>query len=105
MDAFQALIEALKAFGLPGVGAVAVILIGVFAAKKVKLVVTGDQARIANLVLAAIVYGLSGDPAAESALNAALAAVLSALVYELLDWLGDKLPLPGIVAKFFGKAG
>ena len=89
---FQALIEALQAFGLPGLGAVAVILLGVFAAKRVGLVATGDHARLANVVLSAILFGLSGDPAAESGLSAALASILSALAYELIKWAGQQIP-------------
>ena len=92
---FQSLIDALQAFGLPGLGAVAVILVAVFAAKKGGLVATGDQARIANVVMSAILFGLSGDPAAESGLNAALASVLSALAYEAIKWAGSKLPAKG----------
>lgn len=91
---FQSLIEALKAFGLPGLVVVVVILVGVFVAKKAGLVATGNHARLANVILSAILFGLSGDPEAETALHAAIASVLSALAYELIKWLGDKLPLP-----------
>ena len=94
---FQSLIDALQAFGLPGLGAVAVILVAVFAAKKGGLVATGDQARIANVVMSAILFGLSGDPAAESGLNAALASVLSALAFEAIKWVGKQ------VSPFFSK--
>ena len=88
---FQALIEALQGFGLPGLGVAALVLVGVFLAKRGGLVATGNQARFANILLAAILSGLSGDPAAESALNAALASVLSALAYEGIRFLSDKV--------------
>lgn len=80
----QSLVETLSAFGLPGLFATLIILIGVFLAKKSGLVATGNQARIANVVLSAILFGLAENPQSEGALMAVLASVLSALVYELL---------------------
>lgn len=90
---FNTLIEALKAFGLPGLIAATFILAAVFLARRAGLIVNGDQARIANIVLAAILAGLSGDPAAETALMAALSSVLAALMYELIKLAAGKLAL------------
>lgn len=89
---FQTLVDTLGAFGLPGLGVAVLILIGVYLAKKSRLVVTGNQARIANVVLSAILFGLGDNPKAEGALMAVLASVLAALVYEGLGWLGKRMP-------------
>jgi hypothetical protein len=88
---FQTLIETLSAFGVPGLIATALILIGVFAAKKSGLVASGDHARIANIVLSAILYGLNASPESSNALNAALSSILAALAFQLLERLGKYL--------------
>lgn len=87
---FQALVDVLKTFGVPGLIATACILLGIFAAKKGGLVATGNQARIANVVLSAILFGLGNDPKAESALMAVIASVLSALAFTLVEWIGNR---------------
>ena len=87
---FQTLVEALSEFGLAGVIAALVILLGVFAAKKSGLVATGDHARLANIVLSAILYGLADSPEAETALLAVISSVLAGLVYQALDYAGSK---------------
>jgi len=87
---FQTLVDALSAFGVPGLIAALIILIGVFTAKKSGLVATGDQARIANVVLSAILAGLSGNPQAESALTAVLSSLLAALAYTGIEWLSKR---------------
>lgn len=87
---FQNLIDALSAFGLPGLLAALVILIGVYVAKKSGLVATGNQARIANVILSAILYGLGNNPQSESALLAVLSSLLAALAFTGLEWLGNK---------------
>lgn len=88
---FQTLVDVLSAaFGLPGLLAAAVILIGVILAKISGLVATGNQARIANLVLSAILAGLSGNPQSEGALLAVLSSLLAALAFEGLDYLKKK---------------
>lgn len=86
----QTLIQTLQSFGLQGLIATAFILLVVFAAKKGGLVATGDQARIANVILAAILYGLNSNPQSEAALQAALSSVLAALVYTFLERLGKR---------------
>ncbi len=90
----QTLIDTLSTFGVPGLIATAVILLGIFAAKKGGLVATGNQARIANVVLSAILYGLADNPQSEGALLAVLSSVLAALAYTGLEWLGSKSKLP-----------
>lgn len=79
------LVETLKAFGTPGLFVVLIVLVGVFLARKSGLVATGNQARVANVILSAILFGLSGDPAAQTALESVIASVLAGLAYELLQ--------------------
>lgn len=92
---FQNLVEVLQAFGLPGLLAAFVILLGVFLAKQSGLVATGDQARIANVVLSAILAGLSGNPLAEGALMAVLSSLLAALAFEAIKYLRNNFPVLG----------
>lgn len=87
---FQTLVDVLSSFGLPGLLAALVILIGVFVAKATGLVATGNQARIANLVLSAILAGLSGNPQSEGALLAVLSSLLAALAFEGLQYLKNQ---------------
>jgi hypothetical protein len=89
---FDPFVDVAKSYGLLGVAIAAFILVAVYLARRSGLVVTGDQARIANLVLGAILAGLSGDPAADTALTAVLSSLLAALMYELLKWLGGQIP-------------
>lgn len=86
---FEVLIQALTGFGLPGIIAALVILIGVYVARKAGLVATGDQARLANIVLSAILFGLSANPQAEGALMAAISSMLAGLAHEGIQWLTD----------------
>lgn len=89
---FQTLIDTLQAFGLPGLLAALVILVGVFVARRAGLVATGNQARIANVVLSAILFGLGDNPKAEGALMAVLASLLASLMFELIKYAGSKIP-------------
>jgi hypothetical protein len=84
---FQTLVDTLSAFGLPGLLAALVILIGVFVARQSGLVATGNQARIANIVLSAVLFGLGDNPQAEGALMAVLSSLLAALAFTGLEWL------------------
>jgi hypothetical protein len=90
MDILNQFVQTLQAAGLPGLLFAVLVLTGVFAAKRGKLVVTGDQARIANLALGVISAVLAPGADSEKALTGAIASVLSALVYEGLDWLRTK---------------
>lgn len=89
----QTLVETLSEYGVTGVITAAVILIAVFLAKKSGLVATGDHARIANVILGAILFGLTDDPESANALMAVLSSVLAGLAYEALEYLskGNKL--------------
>ena len=89
-DILNQMVEALKTFGLPGLLGALGILVLVFIARKSGLIVTGDQARIANVVIAAILAALSGDPAAETALMTVLTSVLASVIYELLKLVNTK---------------
>ena len=86
---FQTLIELLSGFGLPGVIAALVILFGVYVARKAGLVASGNQARIANVTLSAILFGLSANPQAEGALMAAISSMLAGLAHEGIQWITD----------------
>jgi hypothetical protein len=86
----QTLVDTLSAFGVPGMIAAFVILIGVFVAKASGLVATGDQARIANIVLSAVLFGLGDNPQAEGALMAVLSSLLAALAFTGLEWMKNK---------------
>ena len=79
-----------RSFRLPGLLAALVILIGVYVAKAGGLVATGNQARLANVVLSTILYGLSENPQSEGALLAVLSSLLAALAFEGLDYLKKK---------------
>jgi len=83
----QSLVAALTAFGWQGLVFALVILIGVFIGRKAGLVATGDHARLANIILSAILFGLSGDPSAQTALESVMASLVAALVYEGLKRL------------------
>lgn len=83
----QTLVDTLAAFGWQGFVFAAVILIGVFVAKKSGLVATGNHARIANVVLSAILYGLGDNPQSEGALMAVLSSVLAGLAFQGLEYL------------------
>lgn len=86
----QILVETLQAFGLPGLIAAFIILAGVFIAKRAGLVATGNQARIANIVLSAVLFGLGDNPQSEGALMAVLASLLAALAFQGLEYLSKK---------------
>ena len=88
---FDELVKAAsEMFGLYGLGAVLVILVGVWLGKRSGLVVGGNYARLANLALGATIAGLSGDPTAEAAVEGAIASIGAALLYKLLVLAKDK---------------
>lgn len=92
---FQTLVETLSAFGVPGLIASAVILIGVYVAKRSGLVATSDQARIANVVFAAVIYGVT-NPTSEGALMAVLSAVLASLAHVGLEQIKPLKPITSL---------
>ena len=83
-------VEALSAFGLPGLFTALVILVGVFAARQAGVVATGNHARLANLILGAVLYGLNGSADSETALHSILASVLAGLAFKGIEYLGTK---------------
>ncbi len=83
-------VEAVSAFGLPGLFTALVILVGVFAARKSGIVATGNQARVANLALGAILYGLNGSADSEAALHSVLSSILASLAYAGIKYLSKK---------------
>lgn len=87
---FEQLLQVAQTYGLPGLLIALVVLVGVFLAKRGGLVVTGNQARIANITLAAIIAGLDpANPEAEKAIIAAIAAIASALIYQGATYIGE----------------
>lgn len=86
------LVKTATELGLPGILIALVVIVGVFLAKRGKLVITGNQARIANIVLSAILSGLDpSKPIDERAIIAAIASISSALIFELYKALEQKL--------------
>ena len=83
-------VEALASFGLPGLFVALVILVGVYFARQVGIVATGDHARLANLILGAVLYGLNGTADSETALHSVLASLLAALAFQGIQYLGSK---------------
>ena len=86
----QTLVETLQAFGLPGLLAAFIILAGVFIAKRAGLVATGNQARIANIVLSAVLFGLGDNPQSEGALMAVLPSLRAAPAFQGLEYISGK---------------
>lgn len=81
---FQALVDVLSEFGIPGLIAAFVILVTVYVAKRAGMVATANQARVANVVMAAIIFGLR-NPSSEGALQAVIASLIAALVHVGLE--------------------
>jgi len=96
---FQQLVDALSALGLPGLGLAAFILIAIFIARKVGVVASSGQAQLANVILSAILAGLSSDPTVEKGLLAIIASVLSALLWQIIQWATGKIPATTWIAK------
>jgi len=91
----DALVEALKAYGVPGLLIALAVLVSVFLARESGLVVSGNMARLANVALSAVLSGLSGAPEADRAVLAALSSLMAALAYEALKYLAGRIkPAP-----------
>jgi len=88
----QQFLEAFAALGLGWKGLLFVVAVlgGVYGAKKGGLVATGDQARLANIVLALIMGVLTGN-VEEGAIISAISSIGSALLFELLSFVGSKI--------------
>lgn len=83
-------VEALSSFGLPGIFAALIILVGVFFARKSGIVATGNHARLANIILGAILYGLNGSADSETVLHSVLASLLAGLAFEAIKYFSSK---------------
>ena len=94
---FQALLDLFAGFGWQGLGVVGVILGAVVVAKKSGVVATGNQARAASIILAAVMQGLADNPESETAMLTVLSVVLAGLAHNALEWLGDKWGAPWLV--------
>ena len=88
----QTLVDLFSSFGVNGLIASAVILVLIYVAKRSGLVATSDQARLANVILAAVIYGLN-DPSSESALMAVLSAVIASLAHVGLEKFPSLKPI------------
>lgn len=86
----QNLVDALTSFGLPGLLTALVILISVFIARKSGIVATGNHARLANLILGAVLYGLNGSAGADTALHSVLASLIAGLAYKGIEYISSK---------------
>lgn len=84
------MVEALASFGLPGLLAALAILLGVFFARKSGIVATGNHARLANLILGGILYGLNGSADAETVLHSFLSSVIAGLAFQGIEYLSTK---------------
>jgi hypothetical protein len=85
----QNLVDVFAAFGWQGLVMALIILVGVFIARKSGIAATGNHARIANIILSAVLFGLSDNPQSEGALGAIIASLLAGLAFELLKWLSN----------------
>jgi len=77
--------------GVEGLVAGFGVLLLVYAVSKGGIAVTGNQKRIANVVLSVLLAGVSIlEPQADEVVVAALASVVSALAYEFVRFLAQK---------------
>jgi hypothetical protein len=94
MDQFQNLVDVLKeAFGIYGLIAALLILLTVYIAKRAGLVMTSEQAVIANLVFGVVIQGLGDNPLAEGAMLALISSLLAALAHVVLEQIKPLRPL------------
>ena len=78
------------ALGWKGLVSLVVIIGGVWLAKKGGLAANGDQARLANVILGFIMAVLTGD-VEEGALVGSLSSLVSALLFELFQYVSGKV--------------
>ena len=84
-------ISLVQANGVLGLIVGFVVLVLVFGLSKGGVVVTGPQKQAANVILSILLSGLSIlNPENKDALVAAIASIGSALVYELIKYIGSK---------------
>ena len=89
-------LDIVKTSGPEGIVIGLVVLVLVFAASAFKLTITGNQKRLANLVLSLLLGGVSlTGTTPEAALVTAIASLASAGIYELIQWAARRtLPKP-----------
>lgn len=89
---FEQFIGLAAEYGWQGMLFALVVLVLVYVARINGLVVNGNWARVANVVLAAILTGLNPlEPDAEKAIVAVIASLGSALLYEFIQFATKKL--------------
>lgn len=89
---FDQFVSLAGSFGWQGLAFAVVVLVLVYIARINGLVVNGSNARIANVVLSAILSGLNPlDPDVEKAIVAVIASLGSALLYEFIRFAQKKL--------------
>lgn len=77
--------------GVPGLITGLVVLLAVFGLSYGGVVVTGDQKRVANIVLSILLSGVSLlNPSSTEVVTAGIASLASALVYEFVRFLASK---------------
>lgn len=87
---FNEFVSLLSAYGPAGIGFSLVVLILIYVARVSGLVITGNQARLANVLLSVILSGLAADPGAGKSLEAILISLVSSLLYELFKYAQSK---------------
>lgn len=88
MSDFLALVQAA---GIPGLITGLVVLLAVYGLSASGVVVTGDQKRLANVILSILLAGVSlFNPDSVEVVTAGIASLASALVYEFIRFLASK---------------
>lgn len=74
--------------GLPGLITGLIVLLAVYGLSASGITVTGDQKRLANVILSILLAGVSlFNPSSVDVLTAGIASLASALVYEFVRFL------------------
>lgn len=77
--------------GFAGVVLAFVVLVAVYAMKRARLTVTGDQARLANIILSAfLTYQTQDISQIESTLVFVISSLLSSGIHLLFEWLNKR---------------
>ncbi len=84
-------VQLAKTYGTEGLIVALLVLVVIYLAKFGGLIKNGNVARVVNVVLSVVFGGFQfGDQS--SAFVSAIASVVSALVFELIDFGASKLP-------------
>jgi hypothetical protein len=88
-------ITLVQANGILGLLVGLFVLVLVFGLSKGGVIVTGKQKQTANVVLSLLLAGVSlVNPQSSDVIVASIASIASALVYELIKYLGAKAAQP-----------